>query len=101
MTKLKMQVKTTYHVNYSDLERFIQDVYNVDEFSIPCDQEKGNDTSLEMNVEKRILDKYEIIRLEEFKKDPDNETYMLYTLMDDMCSRGLIPDGLYIIRISW
>jgi hypothetical protein len=100
MQKLKMQVKQTYHVDYSDLERFIQDVYNVDDFSIARDQEQGNDTSISMNVVKKPLNTYDSQLIEKFTT-VNPPSFMLYTVMQDMCNKDLIPDGQYVIKISW
>lgn len=97
--KLKAKKKTIFEVDYKDLERLIKEEFGHD-FSIPADEEVGNDTSISKNIQKEELAKYDKDRLTEFlhigRYGP-----CLQVLMTDMANRDVIEEGDYVIRVSW
>jgi len=102
-SKKKIELRATkmvsYVVDYNDLETFIDNVYGK-HFSFTEDQESGNDSSHEFSVSKEKLDKYEQKKLEEFVNDGDY-CFSTSLIMNDLCNKGLIKPGHYIIRVCW
>lgn len=82
-------------VEYHDVERIIEKEYGFTEFSIPCNEEMGNDVTLDVDVDGKV-DKWE-------KKDIENRKQEFRTreYMNDLARRGLIKKGIYMINISW
>lgn len=100
MSKLEYEVVTYFKVDYHDLEDFVCKAYGLDEWSVVADQEEGNDTSVTVSATKNSLSKYDRDRLGKFLSGND-PGWMLHVLMNDMADRDLIPEGSYLVRISW
>ena len=87
--------KVVIAVDYNDVERIIQNEYGFDEFSIPCNEEKGNDATIEIHVNGKVSSyEQEDIELR-------HQPYMTRTYMNDLARRGLIKKGIYMIDVSW
>jgi hypothetical protein len=99
---LKRQTCTVYTVSYGDLDDFIADVYRLPqgEWSIVSDQELSNDSSYKTSVHRNALSTYDQKRLDDFKAGK-NVPFMLNTLLTDCANYHLIPEGDYVIEISW
>jgi hypothetical protein len=100
---LKTKVKTVHQVDCRDLQRHIEQVYG-HSFSIQADLETGNDMSIERSYTKaEAPDELELQEeeLEEFKSAGKSSSSVFDLLMNDMVLRDLIPEGDYIISLSW
>lgn len=104
---MKTEIKTTIHVDYGDLERQMQEVYGFP-YEMACDMEVGNDTSHEFDdinikeAEEARDDECDAEDLQDWidsggKKQMWGPRFMLL----DMVLKGLIPEGDYVVRISW
>ncbi len=100
MYELNYNTETRNVVDYHELERKIQDHYGVKEFSIPCDQETGNDCSLDFSISKGELDDYATKELEKFKETGRHHN-LLSELLTDMANNDIIPEGDWLIYICW
>lgn len=100
---LKMTTKTTHHVKYGDLERLIEETYGFPEYSIACEEECNNDTALtfDVNAAMKYRSEYDFKDLEEMIATKKTKQWRTGLLMDDMCRRGLIPEGSYVVEVSW
>ena len=101
MTSLMINTKTIHSVDYIDFEQAVKDYYKVDDYNFPADAETGNDTSVAtVCYKKSPLESYEQEELNEFKAT--GEYNMIYsTLLQDMVNNGIIPEGEYLIEVSW
>ena len=99
MRKLKYEEITYKQVEYHELEDLILHVYK-QEYNIAAREEKSNDISLTYNVKKEELHEYYVYKLEKFIKTGKG-SYMLSSLLQDMCNRDIIKEGNYLIDISW
>lgn len=96
--KLKATKEVVYKVSYRDVEELIEEVYKKD-FELVADQEASNDSSIEIcGVDVDNVDDEEGI--EEFKKT-GRYSFLLDSLINDLCKNGHIEKGDYIIRICW
>jgi hypothetical protein len=90
---------TAYQVDYYNLEDFIKSVYGKD-YSFIQDQECGNDSSHEFHISKKKLRKYDQKKLEEFANDGEY-CFSADVIMGDLCHKGLIEPGHYIVKVCW
>ena len=98
---MKVKLKQVMLVEYSDLENQIQEYYGVKEFSVPGDQECGNDVSLTFDLNfTEELDEWEKDDIKKFKAG-QYVTYITRTLMQDMVNEYQIPVGNYVVDICW
>lgn len=87
----KFTIETVYSINCFELEKIIQEIFNLDEYSIVCAIESSNDVYYKMSVEPFKQDKEEL----------NDENTHPSTFLDEMCFRGLIIPGDYLIEVSW
>ena len=95
--ELKFETRKIYVVNYFDLDNFINHHYpNLkNRFEFAADEEMANDVDKLYSITGE-LDKYD----EKHLKD-GNERYMARTYLNDLCKKGIIPSGEYLIIVSW
>ncbi len=99
--KLKTEQKITFHVDYYDLEEFINHHYSPSiDFCFPADVESANDTShtFELTFGDE-LSEWDLKKIEKFKQGKGS--YVTATLLQDLCNRGLIDPGSYVINVCW
>ena len=87
--------KLIIYCDYHYVECIILKEYGFKEFSIPCNEEMGNDVIYEANVDGKV-------NVRE-RKDIDDrrQLYRTRIYLNDLAKRGLIKKGVYMIRISW
>jgi hypothetical protein len=87
-----------FRVGSTALERLISDVYSLPYFEATL--ESTNDTTHEFAVSKEIAD-WQVDEMKEFLVNQGCEHYNLGTVLNDMCSQGIIPEGKYYVRVCW
>ena len=95
--ELKSKKRIVIEVDYNDLENVIKDYYGHD-FEIVADQEVGNESTLNIMVKKKELDKWSTKDMEEFQ-NTGRGNFMLYKILTDLCNNDVIEEGQYIISI--
>ena len=102
MTKVKSKlevVKQTYlEVDYSDLERFIQEVYNRPDYEVTAAEEWGNDSCYDFKIYGDIEDDWDKENIRQFKNGGSCD---LYVIMNDMCRNKVIKPGNYLVQVCW
>lgn len=97
--ELKFERTEVLEVDYSDLERFIEQEYE-HEFSFLADEEVGNDIEkLYRDVDGK-LDKYELEQVEAFAENGEG-SYLTRHLLNDLCRKKKIPAGNYLISVCY
>lgn len=97
--KLEHTKKTVIEVDYSDLEDFIEENYNV-EYNIIAGEETGNDEYLSYTIKNEYLTNYDYLNLRKWT-ETGNGMYLLSNILQDLCVKGLIEEGNYLIHVSW
>lgn len=97
--KLKSVTKTVINVNYSDLNKFITEVYGKD-FEFAVDVESSNDVSHSYTVKKEELTEWNRKHIDNFIAT-GRYGYITRSLLIDMANKGLIEEGDYIVDVSW
>ena len=95
---LKVTTKTTHFVNYSEVEGFIAESYGIKNFEIT---ESPNDTDYTFNVTAEPLDEYTAPKVAEKISQGWAEHYYIGSILDDLCGKGLLPAGTYVMRVCW
>ena len=94
--------KVTNHLDYNDFERIVQEVYG-QRYEFVADEEASNYMSKSYNG---ILKGGENYRLDWQKdiekfKNTGHYSYLAQTLLYDLVQNDYIPEGDYVIEVSW
>jgi len=99
-TPFKSKVKQFITVDYNDFDQFISSHYG-QEFEIVADQECGNDCDLSFDVRKGFeFTKWDDENLDKFKTSGRSH-FSTNIILQDLFRQGLIPEGEYLISVSW
>jgi len=92
-----------YTIDYSDFNAIINKEYGTKDYEFVADVECGNDSqsSFEVRDDDKYFGDYEQEDIEKFRKDHVGSGYMAGTLLNDMCRRGKIKPGSYLISVYW
>tara|TARA_R110000851_G_scaffold281823_5_gene435328 strand:+ start:301 stop:627 length:327 start_codon:yes stop_codon:yes gene_type:complete len=105
--KLSITTKETHHIDWltyshvSDrgevgLDELIAEVYGKS-FEIGSD----NDSDYAFAVKDEPIGEYDIATLNEIVKSGYIEDYQLDLIMTDLCRKGVIAAGNYVVTVSW
>lgn len=90
-----------YQVSYAWLEEMAEKVYGHALECVAC-WEQGNDTYNMVDVDgKEIDDKWEQKSFDEFVKNGMGDYHTPGLVMNDLCKKGYLEPGRYIVEISW
>ena len=97
-------VKTVIDTSYSAIEHIIDTVFKNERhkegYELPCYEEMGSSNhacSMDLNIKPEQLDEDEAMLIFQGKWPKYNTRSMLC----EICRRGLIPSGNYLIDVSW
>ena len=76
------------------LEKLIQKEYNYKDYSFCADQECGNDSQHSFNVELNAVSYYE-------RTEMLSGCFTTGSILNDLCDRGIIKKGKYLIKVCW
>lgn len=96
---MKIETKMVHYVEYRDLEEFVVLEYGR-ELEFVADQECGNDTSQEFWVTAEPLPLWDGELIEQWRTGGD-PGWVTGAVLNDLCVKGKIPAGEYIVRVSW
>jgi ubiquitin C-terminal hydrolase len=87
-------------VHFKDLEKLIKKVYGK-EYNIPASMEWSNDSSHEVNINK-TFSAWNVEMIKWLSEPNNNEVHgALYAILNDLCLRGELPAGEYLIEVCW
>jgi hypothetical protein len=97
-----MEKKTMFTCDYNEFERLVVETFKVDQdyYEFVADMECGNDSGHEFNVKKEPLGKYEQEDLDKWLAG-SGQGWMTHNLIQEMCNRGVIEEGNYLISVCW
>jgi hypothetical protein len=96
---LNTKTVTYFEVEEREFERFVKEIYGHD-YSFVADVECGNDSEHSFPVRKSEIDEWDAARLETFKQTGRYD-WLVHTLFQDLVNRDLIPEGNYLVSVSW
>lgn len=101
---MKLKIKESKIVNivrYQDLEDFITEAYDLKSpYEFACIEELSNDSIKKYIVYKQELDSYDLNAIEKLKSG-EPQAYITDVLLTDLCNRGWLDSGEYLIEVSW
>lgn len=94
--------RSGYEISDSNFDDLICKVYHFDEFSCVANEEWGNDSEHTFSPGDLVLTADDRARLAEFMHTGGvKPQYITSTLMIDLVRREVIPDGNWVISVSW
>jgi hypothetical protein len=85
--------------DYWDLEQLIQEVYGKEYEIVPM-EEWNNDEQHSYSLKKEKLQDWEKAKLDAFLKG-DCRNGSLRGILRDLCNKGELEEGDYLINVSW
>ncbi|KKL24088.1 hypothetical protein LCGC14_2418810, partial [marine sediment metagenome] len=65
-------------------------------------RECSNDSDHSFLAERKELDRYGQKKIQEFIEDPANAGYCVVNdIFNDLCNKGIIEPGHYLVWVSW
>jgi len=105
---LAADVKTTFHVNWLTYAHNIQagqmglEGLFKEAYGKPIEMTEGrNDTHYKHEVKREVFAEYSRISVDECIERGWFEDYMLGSMLRDLCNKGVIPEGCYVVSVSW
>ena len=99
---LKIRNTEVKVVDYDDLETFITEAYGLtSRFEYLDLEEPSNDSCKTFSVTKKPLKPYQEQAIAAFKADPLSEMYITHALLMDLCNKGWLDPGEYLVVVSW
>ena len=100
MPELKSKAATYIEIAYSDFDRFVSEVYG-QAFEIIAVEEAHNYCMLRFaRIKKEELHEYDAKKLAEFAETGQG-LFLARIILTDMCNRGIIEPGDYLIEVFW
>jgi len=96
---MKTTIETFIVVDALDLEQQVQKSFG-QPFNFQADQELGNDSEKVFQIEARLENSFDNLRLTEFNEGRDPGA-MTQSLLEELCRRGEIEPGRYLVRLSY
>ena len=94
---LRLHAKYTYHIDAFGLEHITELVYGKKIKML----ESPNDTTHEYSIEGEGLDDYDQETLNEAIESGGLEDWNYDLVLEDLCEKGYVQPGKYLVRMSW
>jgi hypothetical protein len=97
--------ETYYILSYEELDDLINQHFGKEEFSSVAAYEWSNDAchANEVSIQELEESKFAQSELKEFMQHPNIPQYPVHWsyLLADLAKRGEVPEGNYLIEVSW
>ena len=87
-------------MDYNELDDLICKTYGVNDFESIASEEWNNYSRYEFGIKKSVLTGYDLKTIENVRAGK-NPSYAVRDLLTDMCNNDIIPEGDYLIVVSW
>tara|TARA_R110000851_G_scaffold1833_1_gene7189 strand:+ start:286 stop:612 length:327 start_codon:yes stop_codon:yes gene_type:complete len=105
--KLSITTKETHHIDWLTyphvqdhgevgLDKLVAEVYGKS-----FDIGSNNDADYVITIKNESLDAYDIAALDGIIKSGYIDDYQLHLIMTDLCNKGVIAAGNYVVTVSW
>ena len=105
MSMEKFKKQEYYTISCGEFEKLVKESYGMDseaEFSFAEARECSNDSDHSFLAERRELDEYDQENIQKLIEDPASAGYCtIDTIFDDLCNKGIIEPGHYLVSICW
>ena len=99
---LNCETKTLISTDYKDIEKLIKEVYGVEYEILPMEEVGSSQyaATYSMTASKGELDEYDQEEIDSLI-DGKPHQYILSAIMNDLCNKGHVPEGEYVIEVNW
>ena len=100
--KLKHEIKTIISVEYYDLDAFLTTRFDlIDDYEFIAMEELVNDIVKSIDVGKEKLGIYDQEYIDAVVENKIPKPYGTRAILCHLCNLGEIPEGEYLINVSW
>ncbi len=92
--------KVVIEVDYSELDELIEKQYGR-KYECVAYEEWSNYESHSFDVQKEKLDDYDKEKIDNWNSKNGSGMYMTTIFLNDMCNRGVIEPGEYLVNVYW
>ena len=89
-----------YTLNYYEFEEIVCAYYKRDNYSFILSMESDNYVNYVFEAKKEELEDWDVEELQKFLQGTD-EGCSPYILLTDLVNNNIIPEGNYLIEVSW
>lgn len=92
-----------FEIEYYELDDLVNTHYGLEgdfRYMFCCDQEAGNDTQHSFNIKKEKLSEWEQEQLDHFIH-ANPTSFVTRVVLTDLCNKGIIEPGNYLINVCW
>lgn len=98
----KFSKKCYYVLEYYEVDKLIQEYFNKPDYECVASQEWCNYSAYTFRVVGKVTDTWNKDAIAKFKNNADDHApLLLFALLDQMAEDGKIPEGDYLIKVSW
>jgi hypothetical protein len=98
---LKVTQMKSYHIDYEEFDKYVQEVYGKS-FNFASDQEASNYSIHDFSVSKKKLDVYNQKKMNAWLTGKgDEDSFVAGVILNDLCNKGLVKSGYYVVSVSW
>lgn len=100
--ELKYKIVPVIRVNYIDLGQFLTERFDLPEkYEFVAIEELGNDVVKSIRVSTGKIGEFDQADIDAILVDKQPELYSTGTILCYLCNLGEIPEGEYLIDVSW
>lgn len=93
----RVKTKTMHSIDAFELESLIQEHYpTIPDYCFQASEECGNDEARTYYVREEALNEYDRERIE-----GGDYVYRTASILDDLCAKAVIPEGEYVVELSY
>lgn len=92
---MNFEKKTYFTLSYSDLDEAISEEFEID-FEMVPEEELMNSIKKHFHVEPQTLNSYDKEKIK-----AKRYSFLTGSLLNEMCYRGKIPPGDYLVEVYW
>ncbi len=94
-----MEKKTYLEMDYPEFDALVEKHYGV-EFEVVASEEWGNDQAHVYTIKKEEFDQWDTLRWENFLSGKEY-MYMAWLVFQKLVNDSILPEGTYLLRVSW
>ncbi len=98
MIQDKFTKETSYSIDYNDLDKILRKEYDCPNYECALDQSNGSTIRIDVDGEFTELGDE---NLQEYFDTKSQDYSTTDLLMNDLCRKGKLEPGLYLIDVSW
>jgi len=99
-SRMKTRTITCHVIKETDFDQLVRKTYGIKDFSFVASRECGNDTQhVFEDVGYEPLDEWDTEAIENIKEEQDYCS--INVIFNDLCIKGFIDAGNYIVEVCW